>query len=79
MKTFVKNFKKKVSYKKLDNLFELTHSSKNKFIVFLNSVNLITNIFYILFNKFLIKIDNQLTEIHKIFALQQPTVIKKIN
>ena len=79
MKTFVKNFKKKVSYKKLDNLFELTHSSKNEFIVFLNSVNLITNIFYILFNKFLIKIDNQLTEIHKIFALLQPTVIKKIN
>jgi len=30
-------------------------------------------------NKFLIKIDNQLTKVHKIFALQKSIVIKKIN
>jgi ubiquinone/menaquinone biosynthesis C-methylase UbiE len=69
--------------KKLDNNFEIIHSSKNEFMIFLNSGGVIAKTFYIplneFMNKFLIKIDNQLTKVHKIFALQQSIVIKKIN
>lgn len=68
---------------KLNNKFQLIYSRKSEFIGLINSGGVIAKTFYIplndLMNKLVIKIDNQLTKFHKIFALQQSIVIKKIN
>ena len=67
---------------KLGNKFELIHSKKSEFLAFLNSGGVIAKTFYVplndLFNKLVIKFDNQLTRFHNIFAFQQSVVIKKI-
>ena len=67
---------------RLGNKFELIYSKKNEFLVFINSGGVIAKTFYIPLNDFLnklvIKFDNQLTRLHKIFALQQSVVLKKI-
>ena len=66
---------------KLGNKFEIIYSKKSEFLGFLNSGGVISKTFYIplndLLNKLVIKFDNQLTRLHKIFALQQQVVIKK--
>tara|TARA_B110000438_G_scaffold235818_1_gene232706 strand:- start:584 stop:928 length:345 start_codon:yes stop_codon:yes gene_type:complete len=66
---------------RLGNKFELIHSKKSEFLVFLNSGGVIAKTFYIplndLLNKLVIRFDNQLTRLHNIFALQQSVVLKK--
>ena len=68
---------------KLGNKFELIYLKKNEFCSFLNSGGVIAKTLYLplndLLNKLLIKFDNQLTRLHKIFALQQSVVLKKKN
>jgi len=66
---------------RLGNKFELIHSKKSEFLVFLNSGGVIAKTFYIplndLLNKLVIRFDNQLTRLHNLFALQQSVVLKK--
>ena len=68
---------------KIGNKFEIIHSKKNEFTSFLNSGGVISKTFHVplnnLLNKFLIKLDNQLTKFPKIFALQQSIVLKKLS
>jgi len=67
---------------KLNNKFEITYSKHSEFLSFINSGGVIAKTFYIPLNDFLnelvIKIDNLITKLDKIFAMQKCIVLKKI-
>ena len=62
---------------------EITYSKHSEFLSFINSGGVIAKTFYIplndFLNKFVIKIDNLITKLDKIFAMQKCIVLKKID
>ena len=67
---------------KLNNRFEIIYLKHGEFLSFINSGGVIAKTFYIPLNDFLnklvIKTDNLITKLDKIFAMQKNIVLKKI-